>query len=1251
MRLRVASFLLLFVGLAAGIPSVSFAADWPMWRYDAGRTAASPEVLPGRIHLQWSRQYSPRKLAWDDALNRDRMPFDRCFEPIIAGNRIFMGFNDTDKVVALDLDTGEEQWAFYTEGPVRMPPVAFRGRVLFASDDGYLYCLDAASGELQWKFRGGPSDRKILGNERLISTWPARGGPVEKDGRLYFAASIWPMMGTFIYCLDAETGAIVWKNDATGAQWLLQPHTNPAFAGVAPQGAFAISGDRLLIPGGRTQPACFDLDTGEFLYYHLDSTTGGSFVCAAKDIFFNHHRNYKVLAGEPAHQIASLYRLEDGESLDENFGACPVLTDMNIYIGGESVTAYTLDVKPKEQWTAEVDASEDLIFCGNRLYAAGKDKISALDVEKRKVVWEEKVDGGAVRLLAGNGKLVAVTMGGGILVYGDAKVQPAVFASAAASPAVPQPAAERAKRIVEATGVTEGYALVHGVGEGALVEALAQSTALRMVALDPALEQVAQLRRELDAADRYGSRAAVLAGDPMNTELPPYMASLTVVDDPARSGFAPTQAFLQRLFASMRPYGGKAWLPLTGDDRTAFKQLAQDSGLHGLTAEDVEGGLLLSREGPLAGAGEWTHQYGDPANTVKSDDALVKMPLGVLWFGGSSNEDVLPRHGHGPSEQIIGGRLFIEGMDCMNARDVYTGRVLWNTPLGDLGTYDVYYDETYPSQQHIPGANARGSNFVAALDKVYVVQGAACKVLDAVTGERSGELVLPKGAEGEDADWGYIAILGDTLVASSGFVPFTGVLTEEERNPAGIKPKHRPFFKFDKTASRRLLAMDRHTGAVHWEMAARHGFLHNGIVVAGETVYCLDKVSPYVEKALQRRGQSAPETNRLAALDLATGAEKWSAEENVFGSWLGYSEEYDILLQATRPSSDMVRGEDGERMIAYEGATGKVLWDIERSYSNPPILHGEHIITYQTMYDLRTGAQVERIHPITGETVPWTYEQTKGCGYHIACENLVTFRSSAAAYFDLEADDGTGHFGGFKSGCSANLIAADGLLNAPDYTRTCVCSYQNQTSLALIHMPEVDVWSTYPEAELKGPVRRLGLNFGASGDRRAEDGTLWIEYPVVAGASPDIGVKVTPESGAGLRYINHHSSHMQGAGPNWIGASCAEGITRVDLTLAEGGAPETPCTVRLVFGEPGELPEGQRVFSVLIQGEEVLKDFDPVREAGGPRRTVVREFRKISVRDALRVEFLPAQSAPLPEPVLCGLEVIAENPPIQQAKR
>lgn len=143
------------------------------------------------------------------------MMFDRSYEPIVAGGLVFLGSTVNDSVTAYDLETGSQTWRFYTGGPVRFAPVVWQEKLYVGSDDGRLYCLDTATGKLRWSVAGGPSDRRMIGNERLISTWPVRGGPVAADGRVYFAVGVWPFMGTFVYAVDAETGRVVWCNDST----------------------------------------------------------------------------------------------------------------------------------------------------------------------------------------------------------------------------------------------------------------------------------------------------------------------------------------------------------------------------------------------------------------------------------------------------------------------------------------------------------------------------------------------------------------------------------------------------------------------------------------------------------------------------------------------------------------------------------------------------------------------------------------------------------------------------------------------------------------------------------------------------------------------------------------------------------------------------------------------------------------------------------------------------------------------------
>ncbi len=139
--------------------------------------------------------------------DQPKLKFDIGYDPIVVGSTLLLGSSFDDSVTAWSTETGEELWRFYALGPVRFAPLVWEGKVYFVSDDGYLYCLKLDDGSLQWKFRGGPEDRLILGNERLISMWPARGAPVIAEGKIYFTAGIWPFMGIFIHALMPRRGS------------------------------------------------------------------------------------------------------------------------------------------------------------------------------------------------------------------------------------------------------------------------------------------------------------------------------------------------------------------------------------------------------------------------------------------------------------------------------------------------------------------------------------------------------------------------------------------------------------------------------------------------------------------------------------------------------------------------------------------------------------------------------------------------------------------------------------------------------------------------------------------------------------------------------------------------------------------------------------------------------------------------------------------------------------------------------------
>jgi len=98
-------------------------------------------------------------------------------------------------------------------------------------------------------------------------------------------------------------------------------------------------------------------------------------------------------------------------------------------------------------------------------------------------------------------------------------------------------------------------------------------------------------------------------------------------------------------------------------------------------------------------------------------------------------------------------------------------------------------------------------------------------------------------------------------------------------------------------------------------------------------------------------------------------------------------------------------------------------------------------------------------------------------------------------------------------------------------------------------------------------------------------------------------------------------------------------------TGATRGRYETPrpYTIRLHFAEVRDLDPGQRVFDVFMQGQEVLSAFDVARIAGGPRRAIVREFRGVEIEEDLHIALKPSAPAVSHGPILCGVELLAED--------
>lgn len=1254
------------------------AADWPQYRADSGRAGHTPERLPDRLHLQWTYHapHAPRP-AWPDVYWQ-RQTYDLAYQPVIARGALYYGSSADCKVYALDAATGRERWSFFTDGPVRFAPAVWRDRLFVASDDGYLYCLAVRDGKLLWRKRGGLDDRKILGNGRMVSRWPARGGPVIHGNIVYFGAGIFPSQGFFLYALDPETGKTVWVNNTSGNTRGNHITGGYAFGNVTAQGYLAVSGDTLMVSTGRAVPAAYDLKTGAFKYFRaLElSYTGGSWVMAVDKLVFNSdlilHRDtgYTLCnkVGNAKERITVRSRPKKAEvmieaaasptrifvatgkrikaidrshPLDENSDIWDMTQSLYFKWRGPMAKkrAPHKAVATKDLWSVAVDCTGTVIVAGNTVYTGGKGVVSGIRTDSRKTAWTHEVDGTAHGLAASGGRLYVSTDTGKIYCFGkDKTAKPAVIEK---RPATPASAGSDglAQEIIRKSGVTEGYCLDFGCGGGELAYALAKRTNLHVIAVDDDPKQVEAARRALDSAGLYGTRVTVLQADLNNTNLPDYFANLIVSARSAKHGESsiPSKEW-QRV---QRPCGGVAALGRPGS-------------------------LKVRERGALEGAGSWTHQFGNSGNTACSDDTIIKGPLGVLWFSSVGPDKMPGEKSRNPAPLYVGGRVYYRGQhSLLRCVDAYNGRIIWEARAPSFRGYGCYQ-----------GSEVVGSNYCVTPDSVYITDYSHCYRLDGKTGKKLETFDTPKLGKTGKPRWGQTFVKDKLLVGTVE----SGVMEKGWPRP-GLKqiPKCMWVAGTNKVPEvTHVFGMDRESGRLLWTYAAKSLIIQNSIAVRCSRVCFIDR--PVVKHSDKQAGAAKA---RLVALDTATGKVAWTHEENVFGSMLAISEKYGVVLMGSDVKERGTLWYDYPQGLAvFKAADGKKLWEKEVLYKQRPMIIDRTIVAegfnldnadrrnamkrhYPSAWDLLTGEIKTRANPVTGQEEPWIYGRSTKCSYVTSCANMLLLRNAMMAYFDLIRDEGQSNMGAFRPSCFINVLPVGGIVVAPNIFAGCQCNYLMRTALALQPIKQEDRWAVFHGKEPEGGVvRHLFLNLGALGDRRDKKGNLWFAMPRPPGLFSstrsdmktvtlakvvvvnrlkakfhqrfEMGAVLEKEKGITSYRHNMDVTEVRGTETPWVAASGCRGPLVLQVNVSKM-PPRTRYRVRLHFAELEDKKPGDRVFDVELGDRTVLSGFDVVKAAGKTHTAIVKEFETAAVGGSVPLALVPKKG----EPILCGVEVTA----------
>ena len=174
--------------------------DWPQFR-----GAKQDGIVRGRLNFDFTVE---PKLVWKQAIGPGWGTFS------VVGNRLFTQEQrgENEAVVCYNAVNGEELWRFYevakfretisSVGP-RATPTYHNGQLFVQGTTGYLYCLNADTGETVWR-RGLLADAGAK-----VPMWGLAGSPTVLNELVYVYTGGVPNKG--LTALSKSTGEVVWQ--------------------------------------------------------------------------------------------------------------------------------------------------------------------------------------------------------------------------------------------------------------------------------------------------------------------------------------------------------------------------------------------------------------------------------------------------------------------------------------------------------------------------------------------------------------------------------------------------------------------------------------------------------------------------------------------------------------------------------------------------------------------------------------------------------------------------------------------------------------------------------------------------------------------------------------------------------------------------------------------------------------------------------------------------------------------------------
>jgi len=927
-----------------------------------------------------------------------------------------------------------------------------------------------------------------------------------------------------------------------------------------------------------------------------------------------------------------------------------------------------------------------LILAGDTVFTGGDCFVAGIDSLSGEQFGSDKVKGVAAGLAVANGSFLVSTDEGMIYCFGKTDKPAIEIMQKSDQPLLEGGSyASVADKIIEAGDIDKGYCLVVGASEGLLEAELAERTDLKIICIEDDPDKLKSARKKLDDAGLYGARVVV---EPWSLESrPPYFANLVVTSK--QKGIERT-----RLERVLRPCGGAL---VTLDGLTKKFEIEIRGELEGAgvwthqygNPQNTACSMDQKVKGPFGvqwygepGPVEIVDRHGRAASPVSIDGRVFHQGEEVVMAYDAYNGAFLwkreipgavrVRADVDSSNMALSNEgLYIAAHDRCYRLDPATGETVREytaPPSPDGSAVRWGYIAVHNNILYGTAADPLAMEYAAAWKDLVDFSGSSWKNMKEIPsdvfelwGKNSSFKSIYQTYKAKYPEAGRELYM-DFHRAGTLWQPVASFPTwDSQRTPLSALTEN-------VMGGRSLFAMDTDSGELLWMHYGR--MIPNISISIGDGIlYFADNTADekdretafkeresLVKKGVYEEGtetlyllkQEDRDVRRIVAVDAVTGKVIWKKPVDVSGCGgdkMGSAYADGALLFfghfSNHDTKFFLRNELAWRRItALEGSTGEMKWSRPLNYLRRPLIVSDTVIIEPRACELHTGKIKQRTHPISSLDTPFEFLRPGHCcSITSASAHALFYRSYYAAIYELKGDKGLNLFGAIRPGCWLNMIPANGVMVMPEASSGCTCSFPIRCSVALVHRPEkiTGNWTVFITHGPTVPVNHLAVNFGAPGDKREDDGTMWFAWPRPK-AQSNIGYgdyatkfKLDAKLVEGERWPGYYQRDfrgltIEGTDRPWLFASGCCGLIGLSIPLQKSKNqlfPTSSFKVRLgLKSNPSEC-EVQYPFKVFIQGRLVYDSSVLTVDAGGLNRAYVKEIEGVSVSETLNIDFLP----------------------------